>query len=300
MASATKLKKTISDPLFTIKLQKGLADRERLPLIHVLSVLDELRQLVAEIGRDLQRRRGTPNATGDFGLEIQAGETGILFRGGSVQANVVVTERPGTGVKAIQAILDTIALLDREDFAEESVDKQIDVRIVRRLSRIARIQRRDHTEMRLGIIRPGKTEPASSAIFGSNGMAAVRSLQTPTFKIEHSVLYGRLFQLLDRTMVEDEEERGFWGELRTDADEIWRIQFGPEDVEKAAPLFRSRVEVTGTAFYYRIAHPKLICRDIKLDRDRDFEGAFDQLYGCDKNVYKTDLAKILKEIRGEE
>jgi hypothetical protein len=39
-------------------------------------------------------------ATGDFGLELVAGEKGIAFRPGSVQANIAVTERPGTGLKS--------------------------------------------------------------------------------------------------------------------------------------------------------------------------------------------------------
>jgi len=36
-----------SETIFTVKLEKGLAERKRLPLAHVISVLDELRQLIA-------------------------------------------------------------------------------------------------------------------------------------------------------------------------------------------------------------------------------------------------------------
>jgi len=96
--------KNLTDPVFTVKLEKGLADRKRLPLSHVISVLDELRQLITEIGKDLQRRKGIANPTGDFGLELLAGENGMAFRGGSVEANIVISERPATGFSPIKQI----------------------------------------------------------------------------------------------------------------------------------------------------------------------------------------------------
>jgi hypothetical protein len=289
------------DPLFTVKLAKGLADRKRLPLEHVISVLDELRQLITEIGKEVQRRKGTVKATGDFGLELVAGEKGIAFQPGSVQANIVVTERPGTGFKVIQSVIKAVELLDSEDFPEASADQNIDRRIIHHLSRIARIQKSDKTEMRLSIIRPGQ-EKAVAATFGSNAIQAVQSLQAATFRVEDTILYGKLFQLMDKTADEEEEkEKGFWGELKTDAGETWRIHFlRPEDLEGVIPLFRKQVKVTGAAVYYRLHHPKLICKAIELDKDRDLEAAFDELYGCDKNLYKTDLGSILKELHGED
>jgi hypothetical protein len=287
------------DTLFTVKLEKGLADRKRLPLHHVISVLDELRQLITEIGKQLQRRKGLANATGDFGLELVAGERGLAFHPGSVQANIAVTERPGTGFKAIQSVIETVGLLDREDFPEASADQQIDQHIIRRLSRIARIQRSDRTQMHLSISRPGQRKPLS-ATFGSNAIAVVRSLQAPTFNVEDTVLYGKIYQLMDKTSSDDDDEKGFWGELRTDTGETWRIQFRPEDAETATPLFRKQVKVTGLAVYYRLVHPKIVCKAIELDRDRDLEKAFDELYGCNKEVYKADLGTILRAIHGED
>ncbi len=287
-----------SDPLFIVKLQKGLADRKRLPLAHVLSVLDELRQLISEIGRDLQRKRRVP-ATGDFGLELVAGDDGIAFRPGSVQASIALTERAGTGIKAIEAILQTVDLLESEDFATQAVAHQIDRRVVRRFSRIATIQRRDRTEMELGIIRSNGKKPVS-AIFGANAIAAVRSLQAPTFRVAKTVLYGKLTELVDRTIADDDEEKsGFWGELRSDDGEEWRVQFKSEHLPQVTPLFKQRVMVEGTAVYFRIAHPKLICEAIEADKDRDYVAAFDELYGSDKDLYKADLSTLLKHLHGE-
>jgi len=217
-----------------------------------------------------------------------------------VQANIAVTESPATGYKAIQTVIETIGLLDREDFPEASVDQQIDRRVIRHLSRIATIQKRDHTEMQLSVARADHGKPLS-ARFGSNAISAVRSLQAPTFRIEATTLYGRLIQLLDRTADEDDsDEKGFWGQLIADDGEYWRVQFKPSQVEKASGLFRKQVKVTGNAVYYRIAHPKLVCEDIAQDVERDYEAAFDDLYGCNKQVYKTDLQTLLKQIHGEE
>jgi hypothetical protein len=288
-----------SETLFTVKLEKGLADRKRLPLSHVLSVLDELRQLITEIGKDVQRHRGAARPTGDFGLELVAGDHGIAFKGGSVQANIAVTDRPGTGYKVIQSVIETVALLEKEDFPEASVDQQIDRRIIRRLSRIADIQKRDRTQMSLGVARPNQVKPVT-ATFGSNAIAAVRSLAAPTFRVEATILYGKLRELVDRTAAEEEEQKGFWGELIADDGETWRIHFRAGEEEKATPLFRKQVKLIGTAVYYRVAHPKLICHSIDRDIERDYEAAFDELFGCNKEIYKADLQTLLKQLHGDE
>jgi hypothetical protein len=286
------------ETLLTVKLEKGLAARKRLPLAHVLSVLDELRQLIIEIGKDVQSRSSTGRPMGDFGLELIAGEKGIAFKGGSVQANIAVTERPGAGFKVIQSVLETIGRLDMEDFPEASASQQMDRRVIRRLSRIADIQKRDHTEMLLSIARPkAKTVTAT---FGSNAIAAVRSLQAPTFRVEGTVLYGKLFELVDTTHADEEDDKGFWGELSADDGESWRIRFNANAEEKATALFRKQVKLTGTAVYYRIARPKLTCEAIEPDQHRDYEGAFDEFYGCNKQLYKADLQTLLKQLHGEE
>lgn len=288
------------ETLFTVRLEKGLAERKRLPLAHVLRVLDELRQLIAEIGKEAQQKSGAPHPTGDFGLELIAGNKGIAFNAGSVEANIALTERPGTGYKVIQSFFQTIELLDREDFPEASVDQQIDRRVIRRLSRIADIQRQDRTEMSLSIFRPKQIKPIT-ARFGRNAIAAVRSLQAPTFRVSGTVLYGKLFELIDRTRSEeDDEEKGFWGELTTDDGEEWRIRFNAGAEEKAKELFRKQVSVTGTAYYYRVKSPKLVCEIIERDPERNYEAAFDELYGCNKDVYKADLQTLLKQMHGEE
>jgi hypothetical protein len=96
------------DPIFIVKLQKGLADRQRLPLDHVIRVLEEVRQMVADAGRDIQRDMGIDHPTAEFGLELLAGADGVVFRKGSVQAQIAVTSNLKTGVLAATRIVETI------------------------------------------------------------------------------------------------------------------------------------------------------------------------------------------------
>ncbi len=107
-------------------------------------------------------------------------------------------------------------------------------------------------------------------------------------------------ELIDKIKVDDEEEKGFWGELVADDGETWRVLFDANDEEKATPLFRKQVKAIGTAVYYRIARPKLICEKIERDTERNYDAAFDELYGCNKQIYKTDLQTLLKRMHGEE
>jgi hypothetical protein len=103
----------MSDPIFIMKFDHGLADRHRLPLAHVLSVLNEVRQMNVSVGKDVQRRRGIPEPSGDFGLELLAGRDGVVFKKGSVQAQVALTRDVNNGVFAADSVLSIVQKLGR-------------------------------------------------------------------------------------------------------------------------------------------------------------------------------------------
>lgn len=286
------------DPIFTIKLAKGLADRQRLPLAHVLSILDEVRQLITDVGRDIQAQKGVEGYSGDFGLELIAGESGMAFLPGSVQAQIAITQNVQTGILAAKQVVRTVEHLEAEDLPGIGPDQTIDPKIVLRLNRIARIQRRDKTELHLAISPGGKAAPLE-AKFGDAGMAAARALQAPTFQMEDLTIYGKLYELADHDPTGEDEDKGFWGELKRDNGEVWRVQFKAADQDKVTPLFRKQVAVSGTAVYYRVTTPKMVASRIEADKDRDYEAAFDELFGCDKQLYKTDFDTLLRQMRGE-
>lgn len=284
----------VSDsPIFVVRLEKGLADRQRLPLQHVISVLEEVRQMISEAGRDVQREMGFERPTGDFGLELVAGQNGILFRPGSVQAHIAITQDIQAGLQAADRVVGLVQRLEKREVQE--VDEPSEKQIVRRLNRIAKYQRIDKTELRLVVVRSATitTEPA---LFGDSAIETIRSLQTPVFEMEQTTIFGKLYELRDRDDEDEENSKGFWGELRRENGEVWRMQFGQND-ERAVPMFRKQVAATGTAKYYRIANPKLIVKDIDLDIERDYEAAFDELFGSEKKTLGTDSQALLREIR---
>lgn len=281
-----------------ITFQKGLADRKRLPLAHVLTVLEEFRQMITEVGRTLQLQKGVPNPTGDFGLEVLASSQGMIFRPGSLQITCAITQDVRTGILAAQHVVRTISTLESETFPPPE-DEEINRYVVRRLNRIAPIQEKDKIEMHLAVKRPGFPK-ALTATFGVTAAALARSLQAPTFRMEDMTLYGKLFELSDHSTSEEEIGKYFWGELRRENGEVWRVQFKADDLTLVTPLFRKQVALTGVALYYRVASPKLIADRIELDKDRDFEMAFEELYGCDKDIYKSDFQTLMKKMRGEE
>lgn len=280
------------DPVLIVKLQKGLADRQRLPLDHVIRVLEEVRQMVADAGREIQRDMGIDKATAEFGLELLAGADGVVFRKGSIQAQVAITSNVETGVLAATRIVETIDSLGKKKY-EPAGDT--DRTILRRLNRIARIQETDKTEMSLALKKPGRGA-RTVATFGEAAIATAFSMQAPVFQMEDTTIFGKLYELKD-TDTSEEGEKGFWGELRRESGEIWRIQFGQSNEEEVAKLFRKQVQVTGIAKYYRIAAPKLIVKSISVDVERDYEAAFDELLGCDKEIYPADLKQALRDMR---
>ncbi|MGD0510847.1 MAG: hypothetical protein ABSA33_03315 [Candidatus Micrarchaeaceae archaeon] len=283
------------DTIFVVKLQKGLADRQRLPLEHVIRVLEEVRQMVTDAGRDIQRSMGMDRPTGEFGLELLAGTDGVLFRKGSVQVQVAVTSNVQTGILAATRIVETIDSLGQKKYVP--VDES-DRSIIRRLNRIAKIQETDKTEMQFSIKRPGE-KTKNAAIFNETARATAFSLQAPVFQMEDITVSGKLCEL-KVAHPEDDEESGFWGELRRDNGEIWRIQFRMGDADTVTRLFSKQVQIMGSVKYYRISTPKLIAKNITPDTERDYEAAFDELFGCDKKIYPASLDEALKDMRGDE
>ncbi|MBV9763129.1 MAG: hypothetical protein JO340_21380 [Acidobacteriaceae bacterium] len=285
-----------TEPIITVKLRKGLADRNRLPLQHVLSVLEEFRQMIADAGRKIQRERGYADTSGNFGLEIIAGDNGLLLKRGSVQAPIAITANVSTGLLAAQEVVNLLGFLEQEEGVLDP-NVTLDAALLRRVSRVAQIQRRDKLELEVSVQRPGFPEPIK-ATFGAAGLASIKALQAPTFEVAGVTMYGKLVELVDRDKA-DEGGRGFWGELRRESGETWRVQFKATDVEKATALFRKQVVVSGNAVYYRAASPKIVVETISLDADRDYEAAFDELFGCYRDAFNSDTATLVKRMREE-
>jgi len=288
-----------TDPILTIKLSGGLADRNRLPLAHVLRVLEEVREMMVDVGKDIQRQHGFSKPTGDFGLEIVANAKGLAFGKGSVEAPIAITSDVQNGILAAREILQTVHRLNSGTHATNAIPDGFNPKIVRRLNRLAKIQETDKTQLHVMITDPArKKQKTIDATFGATAIAVARGLEAPEFEAEAITLYGKLYELRDR-VEDDDGGKGFWGELRRENGELWRVQFRPEQESKATPLFRKQVVITGKAIYFRVRTPKIIAVDIDLDRERDYEAAFDELFGCDRKIYRADLPTLLKELRGE-
>jgi hypothetical protein len=284
----------LSTPILVIRLERGLADRRRLPLAHVMTVLEEVRQIITEAGRRIQTERGIERASADFGLELVAAPPGSIVRAGSLQAHVAITQDIEIGLLAAQQLVHTVSALQRK---APKAEDEIDHRIVRRLNRIAGVQRTDKTDLRIELHTPNRHKPAM-AVFDEAAMSTARSFQAPSFMLEGVTLFGKLFQLKD-TDPEEDSERGFWGELRRENGETWRLQFKASDADRVVGMFRRQVSVTGTAFYYRVTSPKLLAHQISIEPERDYETAFDHLYGCDREALGGDFQALLKEMTEE-
>jgi hypothetical protein len=285
------------DPIITVRLTKGLAERNRLPLGDVLSLLEELRQMFAVAGRRVQRARGMANPTGDFGLEVIAGDGASIFKKGSVEMPIVMTQNITAGLLAAQEVLSTLVALETEAGVPEPT-RNLDQDLIRRISRIARVQRRDGTELEIRVEHRGSAAPIT-ATFGSSGIETLKALQAPTFQVEGVSLFGKLVQLVDYAP-EDDQEKGFWGELILSDGEVWRVQFKATDAQRVKPLFREQVHVTGKAVYYRVKTPKIVAESIVLDPDRDYEAAFDEIFGSYKNVFNADFDTLMRRNNEEE
>ena len=282
-------------PIFSVRFTEGLATRNRLPLDHVIRVLNEIKGLMEEVGKRVQRERGVEEPTGDFGLELVAG-----FQRGSVQANLAITRNEEVGAIVAQQILQTISRLGQPRKAPAGRHAALsggdfDPRMVTRLGNIGKVQEIDKTKMVLSLRTNGGR--ATKAVLNNRAVKAVTALREPNFSVEGLTVFGKLRELRDKYDDDEESRKAFFGELLADDGTVWRVEFKARDVDRAASLFRKQVSITGQAVYYKALTPKLIAAEFGADDERDYEAAFDELFGSSAEFAGEDLGVLLKELR---
>jgi len=209
-----------SDPTFTITLEKGLADRHRMPIGQVISVLNEVRQMITETGREIQKQRGMDAAPLDFGLEIIAEEDGRAFTKSSFRTRIAITSHVEIGAEAAERVIEAIYTLGapRKPVTRviTSTEEPMMARIVNRLDRIAFIHERSHSQAKFKVVVPKALKTSAEktrtvATFGSVAVKRLAALREPVFNEQNVTLYGRLTELKDKTLIEREGGK-FWGE----------------------------------------------------------------------------------------
>ena len=298
----------VSEPIFSVTLDKGLADRHRLPIGQVISVLTEIRQMITETGREIQKQRGLDSPPLDFGLEVLAEDDGRVFKKGSFRARIAITSHMEIGVEAAERVIGLVydlGSMRKPPMRMISSEEPMTAKIVNHLDRMAFIHERSHAEAKFKVTIPkafrsdSPAKARTEATFGSKAIKRLAALREPVFTEEDVTLYGRLTQLKDKTLIERDNSK-FWGELRRDNGEVWRIQFEGGDEGTAKPLFRQQVRISGNAFYFQTRTPKLIASEVVKDEPRNYLSAFDELLGANKAFYNADLRTILGRRYGED
>jgi hypothetical protein len=278
--------------IFTIIFRKGLADRRRLPLSHVIRTLQEVDELIREVGKQVQKERGIKEPTGDFGIELLAGRSGMVFKAGSLRAENAVTRDLDSAQIVMARVLDTADLLEKQK--PPSIDPA-NAPIIRRFARISGYQREDRTELGMEWRKAGQR--TKTAKFTEAGIETIESISGAGFTVESVTLYGKLRELKDKSKI-DEEGKFIWGELVADNSEVWRVRFPVSKLTEVLPLFSKQVMVTGDATYFKANNPRLIADRIVADPERDYLAAFDKHQGSDAAIFgDTDVQELLKEIR---
>jgi len=288
------------DPVFIISLEKGLADRHQMPIGQVIGVLNEVRQMITETGKDIYKERGGDPAGVDFGLELVADSAGNAFTKGSLRAQIAITSHVEVGILAASRIIDTIFTLSTSDRAPSRVEH----RIIDRLDKITYLHEKSKTHARFTVAIPKSLqkefEPIRhAATFGSDAVRRLDSLREPIFTEYGITVYGKLFQLKDKSVQEDSNGK-FWGELQRDNGERWRVQFERRKLKEITSLFTKQVMVTGDVSYFQTRTPKLAANSVEADEERDMVFAFDELFGIHKLSYDADLQTLLGRRYGED
>jgi len=285
--------------VFSIVFKKGRAEKNRLPLEDVIATLQQIQQMIRDCGRQIQRDAGIENPDGDFGIELLAGRTGLMFRKGSLKTAAALTQDIPHGILAINTLIDTTDVLERRPKNQKNiVTPDYAEPILRRLPRISEIQRENGTELHLALSQ--NRQILNSSKLGEKGRETLKRFDAPEVGIEAITLYGRLRELRDKSKSTDEENKGhFWGELQEDSGRIWRIRFKDKDEARVLQLFRKQVEVTGNATYFRTNAPRVDAAEIDEDVMPDYLAAYERFNSAYRDVLgDRDTQDILDEARG--
>lgn len=293
-----KVKKHNPHPVFVIRFMDGLATRNRLPLDHVIRVLTEIKHMLESVGKEVQRGLGDEDPSGDFGLEIMGG-----FHKGSVKTNLAITKNHAAGMVAARQVLSTVTHMTTP-LGRKPVRKttavpltsgfSYDPRIVSRLGNINKLREIDKTNVEIALVPPdGKPE---RAVINDRTSEVLTSLRAPNFAVENITVYGKLHQLRDRHEEGDEAKKSFFGELTGDDGHVWRVEFKAHEVGRIAALFRRQVFVTGNAVYYKALNPKIVATDFGADDERDYNAAFEEMYGASPELSGVSLSTLISEL----
>jgi len=280
------------ETIFSIVFKKGLAEKNRLPLNHVISTLREIDSMIRDVGRKVQREAGVEKPDGDFGIELLAGATGLAFQKGSFKTASAITRDIPNGTETLTRIINTTDVIERKKVL--SVD-DFRAPVLRGLAVISNIQEKDKTELNIQLTKQGRITDHTK--FSEKGIKAIRGMSAAEFAIESLTLYGKLRGLTDRSKTEEEDD--IWGELLEDNGNKWRIKFHPSDLGKAQELFTKQVEVFGNATYFKTKFPRIDVKAIAEDKNRDYVAAFDRFSQDYGDVFgDRDPEQIIKDIRG--
>jgi hypothetical protein len=286
------IKRLSPNPIFSIVFKKGLANKHRLPLAHVIATLREIETMIREVGMRVQVANGMETPDGDFGIELLATADGIAFKKGSVLAEAVITRDIRNGVEALGKIIEVTDSVEKKTV--RSVDPYGEA-VIRRLARISSYQEQDKTELQFQL--DVKKQEIRSSILSQKGRDVLRELGKAELEVEAITLYGKLKKLADFSV--DEEGKYFWGELREDNGNDWRVRFHITDLLKVQRLFTKQVVVSGNATYFKTKNPRVDAREIGEEKPRDYVAAFDRFRKEYREVFgDAEPEELLNDARG--
>ena len=283
--------KETDNTAFTLVFRKGLADRNRLPIEQVIKTLQEFQELIREVGKQVQHRNGVEHPDGDFGIELLATNTGLVFRKGSLKAKAVPTRDIANARETLTLIYSNVRSYSKPVTSQM---QQTEATIARRMYKIGELQREARTE--LAVVVQISEQRAKTATLTQKAVAHLETISAPQMRVGGVTLYGKLRQLNDRSK-DDDGGKFFWGELHTETHEKWRLKFPSSDVARITSLFRNQVVVGGNATYFGTQSPRLDVSTIFPDPPRNYLNAYAELSAAGAALFgDAEYGDLIKEL----
>jgi hypothetical protein len=278
-------------PKIRISLQGGRADLHRAPVKDLVLLLEEVQDLVLDLGRQLFGA-DAPEKVIEQSCRLEVVGLSLTSVSPELELAFDADEQPNhVGRRAMEAACVTLAALrDPTGYvgfvpAPGAVD---------RIEAMSGLLERGYARIEVAYVQDGRSV---TGVLDHELRARLLSQEAASVGVESVTIRGVLYSLEDRPS-ETREKKTFSGRLLDDAGEVWTARFRQEQVDLARDLWRKVIELSGNARYSRTRGPVLHVETGKVIDTPDWQQALVRYRGAWRDVYRgRSFEQIVSDLR---
>jgi hypothetical protein len=278
-------------PRVRVSLKGGRADLRRAPVRDLVLLLDQVQDLVLELGRQLF---GGDSSDTLIEQSCRLELVGLSLTSVTPELELAfdAEDHPNQiGRRAMEAACGAfVALRDSTSHAGISPSRIA----IDRIEAMSHLLERGYARIEATYVHEARSV---TGVLDHELRAHLLSQEAAAVGVEGVTVRGVLYGLEDRPS-EVREKRMFSGRLLDDAGEAWAVRFQQEQADMARAFWRKFVELRGNARYSRTRSPVLYVETGQIIDAKNWEQALIRYRGAWKDLYRgMSFEQIVSDLR---